>query len=493
VFAGSGAADITPAAAAQVIAPVAAVAVAAAGASAPLPAPEATAALSIPVSPAPEPAAPVAPAPAVAPAPSDAPVAAAPVAAQLPPPAITRELITKIAPRPKSAKEAAIWDNYAKAITSPEGAAVLASYGVNTPQRLVFILANMMAETGGMQLIWESMNYSADRLLQVFPTAGISRAEAEAIAHKPEQVAERVYGILRPAKARELGNTQPGDGFRYRGGGFLQTTGRDNYRTLGQRIGEDLEGHPEKIEDGIVSLKAACAEWQRGGLNEHADRGSFHACCKGINLGNVRAKRDPEGMDNRLHYLQRALDALGLPPPKRAPGVLEQAQDNALELGDMGDEVAALQGELNVLGYNVGKPDGLFTTRTRDCVLEFQARNGLPITGRVDEATRAALRSSDAIVKDPEIGETQAADKPVRSRKVAASGKGHSGLGAGLLTVLIAVFGLLAMLAASGVFGRQVTEMPVIRAFSASWFEPLAFGGWLFAMATGLQRIFFRR
>jgi putative chitinase len=141
------------------------------------------------------------------------------------------------------------------------------------------ILANMLHETGGFSLIRESMRYSADRLLAIFGrAAGISREEAERLALKEEEIAERVYGLGNPRKARQLGNTEQGDGWRYRGGGFLQTTGRENYRTLGQRIGVDLETHPERIEDALVSLAAACAEWHRMGLNDLADRGDFRGC-----------------------------------------------------------------------------------------------------------------------------------------------------------------------------------------------------------------------
>jgi putative chitinase len=69
------------------------------------------------------------------------------------------------------------------------------------------------------------MNYSAPRLLEIFGvnrhSAAVTAFEAEKLARKPEAIAERVYGLGNPRKARELGNTQPGDGFRFRGNGIL--------------------------------------------------------------------------------------------------------------------------------------------------------------------------------------------------------------------------------------------------------------------------------
>lgn len=64
--------------------------------------------------------------------------------------------------------------------------------------------------------------------------AAVTASEAARLAGHPEAIAERVYGLGNPRKARELGNTEPGDGFRYRGDGVLQTTGRGNHRRMGQ-------------------------------------------------------------------------------------------------------------------------------------------------------------------------------------------------------------------------------------------------------------------
>src|SRR6185503_11952740 len=130
-------------------------------------------------------------------------------------------------------------------------------------------------ETGGLALEWENMSYSAERLCEVFGvgrhSAAITPEEAETLAHNPAAIAERVYGLGNPRKAQELGNTEPGDGFRYRGGGLMQTTGRANYRRMGEECGVDFEQTPDLIVSAQHALKPALAEWTSNGLNEFAD------------------------------------------------------------------------------------------------------------------------------------------------------------------------------------------------------------------------------
>lgn len=401
-----------------------------------------------------------------------------PIAPPAPAISIDMKALLRIAPRPNNdARRAAIWDRYAIALTGPDGAGVLADFGITEkPQRFIFLLANILHETGGLVVVRENMRYSAARLLQIFGrshSANVTPGEAQQLADKPEAIAERVYGLGNPRKARSLGNTQPGDGWRYRGGGFMQTTGRSSYRVLGQRIGEDLEAQPELLENAVISLKAACAEWHRGGLNDYADQGSFRACCNGINAGNPKRTRDPIGFNDRLKYLKLSLDAFGLPPVKRAPGALEtvDAASGDLQLGDIGDAVAKLQEDLNRLGYDAGEADGLFTTMTRDAVLLFQARNGLPTTGTADGRTLEALSSDDAVPMDGEIGG--------RGQTRVDTSRHNSTRTLGLVILLLAFVGLAATLGGllGFVTGTVLNDL-------APW---LASAGWVLAMLAGVR------
>ena len=306
------------------------------------------------------------------------------------PAAVTRELLASIAPKPSNAEKAQYWEKYVAALASPAGAEVLATYELKeNPRRLVMILANMMQETGGFTLVWESMKYSADRMLTIFgQSANLSREEAGELAFKEKEIAERVYGLGNPRKAKALGNTEPGDGWRYRGGGFLQTTGRENYRSLGKLIEVDLEANPELIEDPLISLKAACAEWHKMGLNVYADRNEFRACCNGINAGNPKRTADPNGYDERLRYFRKCSAAF------KVPGTRGAAPD--LEVGDFGPDIEMVQRRLIQLERYSAEPDGVFTPSLRASVLAFQADHGLPTTGRIGEATRALLMQEEA-------------------------------------------------------------------------------------------------
>src|SRR5689334_6281858 len=146
-----------------------------------------------------------------------------------------------------------------------QGDALLAEHDITTPDRLAHFLAQVLHETGGLSIEWENMNYSAERLCEVFGagrhSAAITPDEAQALAHDPAAIAERVYGLGNPGKAQELGNTEPGDAFRYRGGGLMQTTGRANYRRMGEHCGVDFEATPGLVVSAAHALKPALAEW----------------------------------------------------------------------------------------------------------------------------------------------------------------------------------------------------------------------------------------
>jgi putative chitinase len=340
---------------------------------------------------------------------------------------LTREHLSTIAPRPRPEKattpakkaareeEAKIWDRYMSGLVTDEAAAVFAHYKLDeNPQRFAIFLANIMHETGGLTVVHESGAYGKDTLLKYFGVgkskAKVTEAEAAAICALPvandqraKALFERIYGIEKSKeKAAELGNKNPGDGYRFRGGGMFQTTGRFNYTTVGNAIGVDLANQPELIEDPVVSLKAAAHEWDKGKLNGRADEGSFRVCCNCINYGNAQKEKDkdPIGYDQRKEFLQTIVNQLGLPPIQRKSGALESTgpDSETFECGDTNPAIMILQQRLNALGYDAGATDGKFSYQMRDALLSFQASNGLDVTGITDRASREALAKTDAVV-----------------------------------------------------------------------------------------------
>lgn len=103
---------------------------------------------------------------------------------------------------------------------------------------------------------------------------------------------------------RDLGNTQPGDGKRYKGRGPIQITGRANYRKYGSTLGLDLENNPSLAATTPVGFRIAGAYWYSHGLNELADRGDFLTITKRINGGT-------NGLTSRQTYYETAKRVLG--------------------------------------------------------------------------------------------------------------------------------------------------------------------------------------
>jgi uncharacterized protein (TIGR02594 family) len=295
-----------------------------------------------------------------------------------------------------------------------QGEALLVKHHITTPDRLAHFLAQVLHETGGLSLERENMNYSAGRLCEVFGlgkhSAGITPAEAEALAHNPQAIAERVYGFGNPRKAQELGNLQPDDGFRYRGGGLMQTTGRANYRRMGQRCGVDFEAAPEQIVSAAHALKPALAEWSEQRLNAFADANDLLSISRAINLGNPRSQRVPNGLPDRVTWfakvrpLMERIDFDAAPaapstvsepdPPSPNPVSTTKIADllagRVLSLGDSGPPVRAVQLALAKLGYDL-KGTGYFGGATDTAVTDFQRRHALLIDGELGPETAAAI------------------------------------------------------------------------------------------------------
>lgn len=112
-------------------------------------------------------------------------------------------------------------------------------------------------------------------------------------------------------KAAELGNTQPGDGLRFKGRSPLQLTGRANYRRAGAALGVPLEDHPELAARPEVTFRIAGWFWHSHGLNEIADGGQLLPVSKAINLGNPASPHMPLGNAQREAYFARNRQVLG--------------------------------------------------------------------------------------------------------------------------------------------------------------------------------------
>ena len=260
------------------------------------------------------------------------------------------------------------------------GDVLFRQHGITTPLRMAHFLAQALHETGKFRILRENMNYSAPRLVEIFGvgrhSAAVTRGEAELLAGKPEQIAERVYGLGNPHKARELGNTQPGDGFRFRGNGVLQTTGRGGHRRMGQAVGVDFEHHPELVTTPEHALNPALQEWTEGKLNAAADRNNLNIITRRINGGF-------NGLADRRHLFNQIFPLLSS----------EDGHHHDPELAGLADpEVKRLQQALNQLGAEPRLvTDGRMGPKTRMAIRAFQAAAGIGVDGIAGPVTEAAI------------------------------------------------------------------------------------------------------
>lgn len=174
---------------------------------------------------------------------------------------------------------------------------VLPLYEIDTKERVAAFIAQCAHESVEFTRLKENMNYTAARLLIVFPKR-VTPDVAVTLAGKPEAIGNYVY-----ANMNGNGDVKSGDGYKYRGRGAIQLTGKNNYREVGEQLGLDLVGRPELIEEPYNAIHTACAYWQENDLNAIVDSGDFVKLTAKIN----RAK---EGMKERVNYFNRAMAAL---------------------------------------------------------------------------------------------------------------------------------------------------------------------------------------
>ncbi len=184
----------------------------------------------------------------------------------------------------------------------------------------------------------------------------------------------------------DLGNTQSGDGRRYKGRGLFQLTGRSNYKSYGEALGLDLVGHPELAADPVTSLRIACEFWNRNKLSPFADADDVLAISKIINTGH-NGSVTPNGLQDRKDYLAKGKAAFG---HVAAPTAVRATQLPVLRLNDTGDHVTLLQEKLKSRGYAVDV-DGEFGPNTEKAVRQFQTDRRLEADAVVGSDTWKAL------------------------------------------------------------------------------------------------------
>jgi putative chitinase len=162
-------------------------------------------------------------------------------------------------------------------------------FGIDTPLRVVHYLAQVFHESAYLKSTEENLNYSAEALLRVWPKH-FNRTNVDLYAHNPQRIANRAY-----ANRMGNGSEASGDGYRFRGRGFIGTTGRANYKAYAQSdwcVG-DLMSHPEWLSKSPGDQKSSMFFWLQNNCNRFADADDVKGLTKRINGG-------LNGYDSRL-------------------------------------------------------------------------------------------------------------------------------------------------------------------------------------------------
>ena len=206
---------------------------------------------------------------------------------------ITSDTLRKIYPQSKSIAR------YCEALHQ-----AMSECGIDTAARACAFLAQVGHESAQLNRIEENLNYSAQALRKVFPKYFRTPQEASSYAHHPDRIANRVYG-----NRMGNGSEESGDGWKFRGRGLIQITGRDNYVSMSALMGKDLTVWPDALLMPLDACRSAALWWKANGLNALADklvsdeRKTFETITKRVNGG-------LNGLEDRWAIYLRAKSAI---------------------------------------------------------------------------------------------------------------------------------------------------------------------------------------
>ena len=172
---------------------------------------------------------------------------------------------------------------------------VMQKFGINTSLRLAHFLAQCGHESGGFKLTQENLNYSAKGLATTFKKYFINEAAAAPYERNPQKIASKVYG-------GRMGNgaEATGEGWKYRGRGYIQLTGKDNYKAFDATVTENILEQPDLVATKYPLLSAAWF-WNKNGLNTLADGGASDAIVTSITK---RVNGGTIGLSDRIKHFK---------------------------------------------------------------------------------------------------------------------------------------------------------------------------------------------
>jgi putative chitinase len=251
---------------------------------------------------------------------------------------------------------------------------VLPKYGITTERRMAHFISQCAHESNNFRSLEENLNYSEKSLLAVFGryfgTGGTKRNAAE-YARNPEKIANYVY--MDEFRKYKMGNTQDGDGWRFRGRGLKQLTGRENYTGFGKFMGMTAEQAADYVATPKGAVESACWFWDTKKLNNIADTDDVVKMTKEINGGNI-------GLADRQARYSKAMEVFGNPV---SIAEAHDDDDNDMDVSDIGTLRKGSRGDgVKIMQEALGVgADGAFGPGTERALKAWQTANGLTADG----------------------------------------------------------------------------------------------------------------
>lgn len=254
---------------------------------------------------------------------------------------------------------------------------IFPKYDITTPNRIAGFIAQCGHESVNFTVLEENLNYKAETLNKVFPKYFGKTRNAAEYAMKPEKIANVVY-----ASRMGNGDTASGDGYKFRGRGIIQLTGRDNYTNFGKSVGKSPDDVIAYLGTLDGALESACWYWNSRKINDACDANDITKMTKLINGGTIGLADRKKHYEANLAILGKAAKATTPVNPQITDAVTTKVYTETLNIGSRGDLVVQLQKKLKV-----EPADGIFGQSTRRAVKDYQAANGLAVDGVAGPAT----------------------------------------------------------------------------------------------------------
>jgi putative chitinase len=254
---------------------------------------------------------------------------------------------------------------------------IFPKYGIDTPNRIAGFCAQCGHESLNFTVLEENLNYKAETLEKLF-SKYFSKAGRNAAdyAKQPEKIANVIY-----ASRMGNGDTASGEGYKFRGRGIIQLTGKDNYSNFGKSINKSLDEVIEYVKTLDGALESACWYWGTRQLNLTCDANDIVKMTKLVNGGTI-------GLEDRKKHYEHNLAVLGGAVHSASASVNEQSTSaitQTVKRGSQGPTVAKLQAALGLTA------DGVFGIGTEVSLKAWQAKNGLTADGIAGPKTLAKI------------------------------------------------------------------------------------------------------